>query len=130
MTFKIGPIFHLIHLSGDFWELSGFYADVFGAVEFSERHSDGNSFPTWSLEMRDASLIVVADVCFEPMSPSRFMPGWEKMPIGRFYNKFGSHCHSIALYAEDNVDVYRHLKSLGVRFFFNGGGSDSDREPT
>jgi catechol 2,3-dioxygenase-like lactoylglutathione lyase family enzyme len=130
MAFTIGPIFHLIHMSGDFWELSDWYADVFEPIEFSKRHSDGHTFPTWTGEMRDASLIVVADVCFEPMSPSMFLDGWDKMPVGRFYNKFGQHWHSIAWYVHDNLDLYRSLKDRGVRFFFNGGSSDSSREPT
>jgi catechol 2,3-dioxygenase-like lactoylglutathione lyase family enzyme len=116
-------------MSDDFWRLSDWYADVFDPVEISKRHSDGKSFPTWTLEMRDASLIVIADVCFEPMSPSMFLDGWEKMPVGRFYNKFGSHWHSIAWYVNDNLDLYRSLKDKGVRFFFNGGSSDSARGP-
>jgi catechol 2,3-dioxygenase-like lactoylglutathione lyase family enzyme len=130
MSFKIGPIFHLIHMSDDFWELNDWYAEIFAPIEFTKRHSDGNTFPTWTGEMRDASLIVVADVCFEPMSPSMFLDGWDKMPVGRFYNKFGRHWHSIAWYTDDNLELYRSLKDRGVRFFFNGGGSDSSREPT
>jgi catechol 2,3-dioxygenase-like lactoylglutathione lyase family enzyme len=130
MSFTIGPIFHLIHMSDDFWPLNDWYADVFDPIEFSVRHSDGNSFPTWSGEKRDASLIAVADVCFEPMSPSMMLDGWEKMPVGRFYNKFGRHWHSIAWYVDDSLGLYRSLKAKNVRFFFNGGGSDSSREPT
>jgi hypothetical protein len=68
VTFEIGPIFHLIHMSDDFWPLNDWYADVFGAVEFTKPRrtsAPGGSFPTWMVELRDASLITVADVTFE-----------------------------------------------------------------
>ena len=56
MTFEIGPVFHLIHMSDDFWPLNDWYADVFGAVEFTKRSSaPGTPFPTWTVELRDAS---------------------------------------------------------------------------
>jgi len=133
MTFKIGPIFHLIHMSDDFWPLNDWYAEVFGAVEFTKNNRSsrpGSAFPTWSVELRDASLITVADVTFEPMSPSMFIDGWDKMPVGRFYSKFGRHWHSIAWYVDDTLALYRDLKDRNIRFFFNGGGSDSAREPS
>ena len=123
MTFKIGPIFHLIHMSDDFWPLNDWYADVFGAVEFTKSRrtsAPGGSFPTWMVELRDASLTTVADVTFEPMSPSRYLDGWDKMPVGRFYNKFGRHWHSIAWYVDDTLALYRDLKDRNIRFFFNG----------
>jgi catechol 2,3-dioxygenase-like lactoylglutathione lyase family enzyme len=125
---KVGPIFHLTHMSDDFWDLNRFYANVFGAVEFSQNHSDGQSFPTYVGEKRDAALIVVADACFEPMSPAFFLPGWEEAPIGRFYRRFGRHWHSIALYTDDIGDLYRHLKSRGLRIAF-GGGAPDEGEP-
>jgi len=133
VAFKIGPIFHLIHMSDDFWPLNDWYAEVFGAVEFT-KHSrssrTGSAFPTWSVELRDASLITIADVTIEPMSPSMFIDGWDKMPVGRFYTKFGRHWHSIAWYVDDTLALYRELKDRNIRFFFNGGGSDSAREPS
>jgi hypothetical protein len=133
VTFKIGPIFHLIHMSDDFWPLNDWYAEVFGAIEFTKNNRSsrtGSAFPTWSVELRDASLITVADVTIEPMSPSMFIDGWDKMPVGRFYTKFGRHWHSIAWYVDDTLALYRELKDRNIRFFFNGGGSDSAREPS
>jgi hypothetical protein len=129
MTFKIGPVFHLIHMSDNFWELNDWYARVFDPIEFSVRTSDERPFPTWPVEARDAALTTVADVCFEPMSPSMFIPGWDKLPVGRFYNKFGRHWHSIAWYVDDIQALYHNLKERNVRFFFNGGASDTSREP-
>lgn len=128
----IGPIFHLIHISDNFWELNDWYEDVFNPIEFTKsmRSSDGRAFPTLLLEKRDASLIDIADVCIEPISPSMFLDGWEQSPLGRFYTRFGRHWHSIAWYTTDNIGLYRHLKANDIRFFFNGGGSDSVREPT
>jgi catechol 2,3-dioxygenase-like lactoylglutathione lyase family enzyme len=130
VSFKIGPIFHMIHMSDDFWQLNDWYAEVFNPIEFTKPSSGDTPFPTWKVEMRDASLITVADVCFEPMSPSMFMDGWEKMPVGRFYNKFGRHWHSIAWYVDDTLALYRGLKDRDIRFFFNGGSSDSARQPS
>jgi catechol 2,3-dioxygenase-like lactoylglutathione lyase family enzyme len=133
VAFKIGPIFHLTHISDDFWPLNDWYADVFGAIEFTKTlrtsHS-GSTLPTWSVELRDASLVTVTDVSFEPMSPSMFINGWDQMPVGRFYNKFGRHWHSIAWYVDDTLAMYRELKDRNIRFFFSGGGSDSAREPS
>jgi hypothetical protein len=129
VSFKIGPVFHLIHMSDDFWQLNDWYAEVFDPIEYTKRSSDESPFPTWNVELRDASLITMADVCFEPMSPSRFIEGWDKLPVGRFYNKFGRHWHSIAWYVDDILELYHSLKERNVRFFFNGGGNDSTREP-
>ncbi len=128
----IGPIFHLIHITDNFWELNDWYHDIFSPIEFTTkmRTSDGKAFPTWNGEKRDASLIDISDVCIEPISPSMMLEGWDEMPIGRFYNKFGRHWHSIAWYTNDNLALYRHLKANNIRFFFNGGGADSTREPT
>src|ERR1700722_1489274 len=133
VAFKIGPIFHLIHMSDDFWPLNDWYAEVFGAVEFTKHTRSsrtGSAFPTWSVELRDASLITIADVTIEPMSPSMFIDGWDKMPVGRFYTKFGRHWVSFAWCVDDARALFRELKDRNIRFFFNGGGSDSAREPS
>jgi hypothetical protein len=126
MTFKIGKVFHLIHMSDDFPALDAWYEDVFGTIRFSE---PGPGFPYYPVEMRDASLIQLGDCVIEPMAPGFHAQGWEEAPVGRFFQRFGSHWHSIAWYVTDTLDLYRNMTEQKVRFFGQGGAGEAPTDP-
>src|SRR5580704_11902220 len=86
----IGKLFHIIHMTGDLPELEAWYDDVFSVQRgFLDHHyMEG--------EKRDASLVVLGDCVIEPLAPAFRVEGWDAMPLGRFYNRFGTHWHSIA----------------------------------
>ena len=127
MAFEVGKVFHLIHMADDFDSLNGWYHDVFGVVEFSE---PGPAFPYYPTEMRYASLIQLGDCVIEPMAAGIDHEGWEQSPVGRFYQRFGQHWHSIAWFITDTLDLYRHMKAEGVRFFGQGGATGDEPKPT
>ncbi|HEY6796622.1 MAG TPA: hypothetical protein VI248_18260 [Kineosporiaceae bacterium] len=120
MPFKITKLFHLIHVTEDYAGLDAWYEEVFGAIRFTDGR-DG--FPYLDVEKRNATLTTVASACIEPISPAFQAEGWEQAPIGKFYNKFGTHWYSLAWHLDDPLDLYRHLKDQGVRFFGQGGAS-------
>jgi len=124
LTFKITKLFHLIQVTDDYAGLDAWYEEVFGAIRFT----DGvDNFPYLEVEKRNATLTAVAGACIEPISPAFQVEGWEQAPIGRRYSKVGAHWYSLAWHLDDPLDLYRHLKSKGVRFFGQGGASG---EPT
>lgn len=91
-------------------------------------YTDGRpSFPYLPVEKRNATLTAIASTCIEPISPAFAVPDWEQAPIGRFYERFGSHWYSIAWHLDDPLDLYRTLLRHQVRFFGQGGAKD---EPT
>jgi catechol 2,3-dioxygenase-like lactoylglutathione lyase family enzyme len=114
-------------MSDNFPELNAWYSDVFQPRYFAEHMTD--KFPTLMLEHRDAALMAIGDCVLEPMSPSMHLEGWDKYPVGRFYNRIGRHWHSLAWYVSDCLDLYDRLKANNVRMFFGGGASDSERKP-
>jgi catechol 2,3-dioxygenase-like lactoylglutathione lyase family enzyme len=73
-------------------------------------------------EKRDASLILIGDLCVEPMAPAFHVEGWDNMPIGRFFNRFGQRFHSIAWYVDEGMqDLYARIHAAGVRTYTTGG---------
>ncbi|AYJ50332.1 VOC family protein [Rhodococcus sp. P1Y] len=118
----LGKIFHLIHMTGDLPSLEAWYDDVFAV----RRGWLDHHYLDW--EKRDASLIALADVVIEPLAPAFREDGWEKYPLGRFYNKFGNHWHSIAWYCEDNGPIWRNLVDNNIRVL-GTAGSSTDEPP-
>lgn len=57
----------------------------------------------------------------EPMAPSKHVEGWEVMPVGRFWQKFGSHWHSLAWYCRETGAIWDRLEPRGVRMVTDGG---------
>jgi catechol 2,3-dioxygenase-like lactoylglutathione lyase family enzyme len=66
-------------------------------------------------EKRDASLVVLCDAVIEPLGPAFSAEGWDAMPLGRFYRRFGSHWHSIAWYTDDPGDIWQRCTDNGIR---------------
>ena len=114
MSFTIGRLFHIIHISQDLEPLDAWYDDVFAPTRgimdggFSE------------IEKRDASLIVIADSMIEPMAPSK-VEGAEVMPVGRFTAKFGQHWHSLAWYVDDVGPLWESMREQNIRVVTDGG---------
>jgi len=110
----IGKLFHLIHMTGDVTALEAWYHDVFGVRDFIEH----NYMPG---EKRDASLVVLGDCVIEPLAPAFSVDGWDAMPLGRFYKRFGTHWHSIAWYTDDATEIWRRCADSGIRVYTEGG---------
>src|SRR5215471_217459 len=91
----IGKLFHIIHVTGDLPALEAWYDDVFSV---KRGFLDHNYMPS---EKRDASLFTLGDAIIEPLAPAFRVEGWDTMPLGKFYKRFGTHWHSIACYTED-----------------------------
>ena len=115
MTVKIGKNFHIIHTTDDLKALDAWYYDVFSVQRFMP-----DSY--MRSEVRDASLVLVGDLCIEPLAPSFHVEGWERMPLGRFYKHHGSRFHSLAWYVDEGLDeLYHDLKAADVRMFGTAG---------
>jgi Glyoxalase/Bleomycin resistance protein/Dioxygenase superfamily len=117
----IGKLFHIIHMTGDLPSLEAWYDDVFSVRRgFLDNHyMEG--------EKRDASLVTLGDAVIEPLAPAFRVEGWDAMPLGRFYNRFGNHWHSIAWYTDDPGDIWQRCTDNGVRVYVEGGVLTSER---
>lgn len=114
MTFELGRLAQIVHVTDDLATARHFYADVLGGQSFYEGYSP--------FEKRDASIYAIGDVTIEPMSPSD-EPGASEMPVGRFLTRFGPRLHSIAINATGIRSLADHLLSSGVRVVGPGGSS-------
>jgi catechol 2,3-dioxygenase-like lactoylglutathione lyase family enzyme len=92
--FTVGRNFHVIHMTDDMAALDAWYDDVFSVHRWVTR----NESPELK---RLASLVGIGALCIEPMQPCFEMDGWEKVPLGRFFKRWGSQWHSIAWYVDD-----------------------------
>jgi catechol 2,3-dioxygenase-like lactoylglutathione lyase family enzyme len=102
--FSISRNFHVIHMTDDLAALGAWYEDVFG-IQWYVMHN-------YSPELhRHASLGVIGELCIEPMQPAFEDSGWNKGPIGRYYERSGISWHSIAWYVTD-VDGLTDLRDL------------------
>ena len=124
MAFRIGKLFHLIHMSDDYAELDHWYWDVF-RVRGGWHHAPGGQY--LEIEKREADLVALADAVIEPMAPAMRVEGWDQLPVGRFYQRFGRHWHSIAWFVEEMPELYDHLRANGIRIFGLGGGGVDER---
>jgi catechol 2,3-dioxygenase-like lactoylglutathione lyase family enzyme len=117
----IGKLFHIIHMTGDLDSLEAWYDDVFSVRRgFLDHHyMEG--------EKRDASLVTLGDAVIEPLAPAFRVEGWDAMPLGRFYKRFGSHWHSIAWYTDDPGEIWQRCTDNGVRVYVEGGVLTSER---
>jgi catechol 2,3-dioxygenase-like lactoylglutathione lyase family enzyme len=118
----IGKLFHIIHMTGDVPALEAWYDDVFSTHPFMPH----NYLPS---EQRDASLVVLGDAVIEPLGPAFHAEGWDAMPLGRFYRRFGRHWHSIAWYTDDPGDLWQRCTSNGIRVFGPMGAVSAERPP-
>jgi catechol 2,3-dioxygenase-like lactoylglutathione lyase family enzyme len=117
----IGKLFHIIHMTGDLPGLEAWYDDVFSV---RRGFLDHNYMPG---EKRDASLVVLGDCVIEPLAPAFRVDGWDSMPLGRFYQRFGSHWHSIAFYTDDAGEIWQRCTDNGIRVLVEGGVLSTER---
>jgi hypothetical protein len=124
MSFRIGKNFHIIHMSDDLRALDAWYYDIFSVQRFMP-----DSYG--SAEVRDASLVLIGDLCVETLAPAFRVEGWDSKPLGRFYRRHGKRFHSLAWYVDEGMDaLYHRLRSAGVRCYTTGGVPvDSDDAP-
>jgi len=95
--------------------MSRWYEDVLGAVGFM-----GTPEPHYlASERRHASLLMVADLCIEPMAPEA--PADPSTPVGRFLTRFGPHLYAVAFQVDDLVGLGRRLLRRGVTIGLPGG---------
>jgi catechol 2,3-dioxygenase-like lactoylglutathione lyase family enzyme len=123
--FRIGKNFHIIHMSDDLTTLDAWYDDVFGVDRFMDhQYSD--------VLKRYGSLVLIGDLCIEPMAPALDVEGWDQVAIGRFWKRFGKRWHSIAWYtekAEDMGELFQQLVADGVRIYSGTGVPSPDAPP-
>ena len=116
--FTIGRNFHLIHMTDDFDALEAWYDDVFSVSRWVTK--------SYAPELkRVASLVGIGDLCIEPMSPCFEDEGWEKVPLGRFFKRWGPQWHSIAWYvdtAEGLTELRDGLEDVDVELLGLLGG--------
>ena len=108
MGFQIGKNFHIIHMTDDLRDLDTWYYDVFSVRRFMpESYMDA--------EKRDATLVILGELCIEPLAPAFRMNEWERMPLGRFFNRHGKRFHSLAWYVDEGMEeLFEALKAAGV----------------
>ena len=117
----IGKLFHIIHMTGDLPALEAWYDDVFSV---RRGFLDHNYMPG---EKRDASLVVLGDCVIEPLAPAFRVDGWDVMPLGRFYKRFGNHWHSIAWYTDDAGEIWQRCTDNNIRVYVEGGVLTDER---
>lgn len=102
----IGKLFHLAHLVEDLDATDRLYDEIFDCERYYRAYEKA--------ARREASLLVVADQCLEPIQPSAD-PDDATSPLGRFRSRFGNRLHSIAWYVDDIVAFTRHLLDHDIR---------------
>jgi catechol 2,3-dioxygenase-like lactoylglutathione lyase family enzyme len=107
--FEIGKEFHLLHVVTDLDVVDDWYDDVFSVRRFVRN--------SMKAAMRKASLVLIADFVMEPAQPLRYMQGWERSALGRFYSRYGEHFHSIAWYVNDLAETCAKLTEKKIRLF-------------
>lgn len=117
---SIGRLFHIIHMTADIALLEAWYHEVLDVRPFIEHNYSPH-------EQRDASLVLLGDSVIEPLAPAFREPGWDTMPLGRFYQRFGTHWHSIAWYTDDAGEMWQRCTDAGIRVLAQGGARADTR---
>ncbi len=118
--FRIGKLYHVIHIVSDIDAAERWYSDVFSPDWFQPKAYS-------PIEMRDATLGLIGDFVIEPMMMAH-VPGAEERPTGRFYKRFGQHLHSIAYFVDDHQSLYERFKQNNVRIV-GSAGAGTDKAP-
>ncbi|ROO86582.1 hypothetical protein EDD29_4155 [Actinocorallia herbida] len=121
--FGIGRMVHVVHMSDDAQELREWYERVFGGFVYMGVE-EPNYLP-W--EDRHATLLMIGDLCIETMSPAE--PVNPKLPVGKFYTKFGRHLHSVGYKVDDLVGLAERMLEAGIYIGKPGGGRIETFDP-
>jgi catechol 2,3-dioxygenase-like lactoylglutathione lyase family enzyme len=119
----LGQMVHVVHMSDDAQKLREFYERVFGG--FVYMGVDEPNYLEW--EDRYATLLMIGDLCIETMAPA--MPANPKLPVGKFYTKFGKHLHSVGYKVEDLPGLTDRLVEKGIYIGKPGGGKVEQADP-
>jgi Glyoxalase/Bleomycin resistance protein/Dioxygenase superfamily len=106
--FKIGKEFHLLHVVSDLNAVDEWYDRIFSVRRFVRNYMKA--------AMRKASLVLIGDFVMEPAQPVK-SEGWEKSALGKFYQRYGEHFHSIAWYVDDLRETSVELGKHKIRMF-------------
>ena len=106
--FKIAKEFHLLHVVSDLNAVDEWYDRVFSVRRFVRNYMKA--------AMRKASLVLIGDFVMEPAQPVK-SEGWEKSALGKFYQRYGEHFHSIAWYVDDLRETSVELGKHKIRMF-------------
>ena len=110
---RIGELFHVVHVVDDLPEAEVWYDKVFSPTYMFRRHES-------DLDHRIASLMLIADLPAEPLSPFP-TPAGRSGTIGKFAHRFGQRLHSLAFYTDSVAEGYERFRSHGVRVSGDGG---------
>ena len=116
--FKIGMVYHVVHVVSDLDAADAWYDEVFAPIRYYRGYM--------AEAMRDASLLAIGDFVMEPVSPAK-VPGAEESALGRFHARFGQRLHSVAWFVDSVDEAFRTLTEHNVRMYSTGG--DLLREP-
>jgi hypothetical protein len=114
--FGIGIMIHSVHMTDDVPTLNKFYEEVFGGLMYMGV-DEPNYLPP---EDRWAGLIMISDLCIETMAPNT--PVNVTKPVGKFYDKFGHHLHSVGYKVDDLHGLGDHLLEKEIYIGRPGGG--------
>ncbi len=114
----IGDLYHLLHAGDDLAPMDEWYDEV-----FSPRRGilDDDYFAP---QVRQASMVAIADCIVEAMAPRKDVAGWESTPMGKFNSRFGHHWHSVAFYVDDVGALWDRLIDNGIRVVRGGPSED------
>jgi hypothetical protein len=121
--YGIGLMIHSVHMTDDVPALNKFYEEVFGGLMYMGV-DEPNYLPP---EDRWAGLIMISDLCIETMAPN--LPANVTKPVGKFYDKFGQHLHSVGYLVDDLDGLAERLIERGVYIGRPGGGRIDKLEP-
>ena len=110
--FKIGMVYHVVHVVSDLDAADAWYDEVFAPIRYYRGYM--------AEAMRDASLLAIGDFVMEPVSPAK-VPGAEHSALGRFHARFGQRLHSVAWFVDSVDEAFRTLTEHNVRMYSTGG---------
>lgn len=105
---NIGKEFHLLHVVSDLDAADEWYDRIFSVRRFVRNYMKA--------AMRKASLVLIGDFVMEPAQPVQ-SSGWEKSALGKFYQRYGQHFHSIAWYVDDLRQTSIEFDQHEIRMF-------------
>ena len=110
--FKIGMVYHVVHVVRDLAEADAWYDRIFSPKRYYHGYM--------AEAMRDASLLAIGDFVMEPVALAK-VPGAEGSAIGKFYARFGARLHSVAWFVDSMASAFETLSGSNVRMYSAGG---------
>jgi catechol 2,3-dioxygenase-like lactoylglutathione lyase family enzyme len=121
--YGLGQMVHVVHMAEDAQKLREFYERVFGGFVYMGV-DDPNYLP---VEDRYATLLMISDLCIETMAPA--IPVDTSKPVGKFYDKFRTHLHSVGYKVDDLGGLVDRLISQDIYIGRPGGGKVEKATP-